>query len=123
MDRSAYLGRASFGLTVAAIIYSVALLAWVVAIPGIDGQTLLEYGGPASLAITVQPLLVSLLMWTLLRRRCTTGSRLASSAAWAIGGSYLAWSVLAALSLAAGALPASLLLLIAAMLTPTPNSR
>ena len=123
MDRSAYLGRASFGLTVAAIIYSVALLAWVVAIPGIDGQTLLEYGGPASLAITVQPLLVSLLMWTLLRRRCTTGSRLASSAAWAIGGSYLAWSVLAALSLAAGALPASLLLLIAAMLTPTPSSR
>jgi hypothetical protein len=123
MDAAVPRGRASFGLTVAAVVYSLALVFWVVAIPSIEGQTLLEYGGPASLAITAQPLLISLGMWALLRRRCTTGSRLASTAAWAIGAMYLTWSVLGALSLAAGAFPAAVLLLIAATLTPKPNSR
>lgn len=86
-------------------------------------RTLLEYGGPASLAITVQPLVVSLVLWALLRRRCTRGSRPAPRAVWAIAGAYLAWSVLGALSLAAGAFPAALLLLIAVTLTPGAGSR
>ena len=114
-------GQASFGFTLAAVLYSVALLVWVVAVPGIGGQTLLEYGGPWSLAVTAQPLLLSLVMWTLLRRRCTTGSRTASIMAWTIAGAYLAWSVLGALSLAAGAFPAALLLLLAVTLTPRPR--
>jgi hypothetical protein len=123
MDVAVRRGQASFGFTAAAVLYSLALLFWVAAIPSIEGQTLLEYGGPASLAITAQPLLISLGMWALLRRRCTTGSRLASTAAWVIGAMYLAWSVLGALSLAAGAFPAALLLLIAVTLTPKANSR
>lgn len=114
-------GRASFGLTLAAVVYSIALLVWVAAVPGVDGETLLEYGGAWSLAITAQPLLISLVMWALLRRRCITGSRAASTAAWAIGGLYLPWSIAAGFSLAAGAFPAALLLLIAVSLTPKPR--
>jgi|SRR5215216_1973668 len=114
-------GQASFGFSVAAVAYSVALLVWVAAVPSIDGETLFEYGGPWSLAITVQPLLVSLLMWGLLRHRCTTGSQAASTAAWTVGGMYLGWSVIGALSLAGGAFPAAVLLLIAAVLSPRPR--
>jgi hypothetical protein len=111
-------GQLSFGFTVAAVLYSIALLVWVVAVPSTGGETLLEYGGAWSLAITAQPLLISLLMWALLRHRCTTGSGAASLAAWAIGLPYLAWSVAGALSLAAGAFPAAVLLLIAVTLAP-----
>jgi hypothetical protein len=114
-------GRAPFGVTVAAVAYSVALLVWVAAVPAFDGETLLEYGGPVSLAITAQPLLFSLLIWALLRRRCTTGSRVAITAAWTLGALFLAWSVLGALSLAAGAFPAAALLLVAVALTPGPD--
>ena len=116
-------GRAPFGLTMAAVAYGVALLVWVAAVPSVDGETLLEYGGPGSLAITAQPLLFSLLMWALLRRKCTTGSRVATAAAWPLGTLFLAWSVLGALSLAAGAFPAAILLLLAVGLTPRPASR
>jgi hypothetical protein len=111
-------GWLSFGITVAAVLYGIALLAWVAFVPSTDGETLLEYGGPWSVAITVQPLLISLLMWGLMRRRCMTGSRAATIASWAIAGLYLPWSVLGALSLAAGAFPAAFLLLIAVTLTP-----
>jgi hypothetical protein len=116
-------GRAPFGLTVAALTYSIALLLWVVAVPAVDGETLLEYGGSASLAITAQPLLFSLLLWGLLRRRCTTGSRVATVTAWTVGTLFLAWSMLGALSLAAGAFPAAVLLLVAVALTPPPAAR
>jgi hypothetical protein len=114
-------GRASFGFTFAAVLYSVALVVWVLAVPGSDGETLLEHGGPWSVAITAQPLLVSVVVWVLLRRRCTTGSRIASNAAWTIGAVYVVWSVLGALSLAAGAFPAAVLLLVAVALTPPPS--
>jgi hypothetical protein len=113
-------GRASFALTLAAVAYGIALLVWVIAVPAIDGQTLLGYGGPASLAIVAQPLLASLLMWYLLRRRCTTGSDVATTWAWALGTAFLVWSVLGALSLAAGAFPAAVLLILAVLLTPPP---
>lgn len=114
-------GRAPFGLTLLAVGYGVALLVWVAAAPAFEGETLLEYGGPGSLAITAQPLVFSLLMWALLRRRCTTGSRVATVTAWALGTLFLVWSVLGALSLAAGAFPAAVLLLVAVALTPRPG--
>lgn len=123
MDTAIRRGRASFGLTLLAAAYGVGLLAWVAAVPTVDGETLLQYGGPGSLAITAQPLLFSLVMWALLRRRCTTGSRVAATTAWALGSLFLAWSVLGALTLAAGAFPAAVLLLLAVALTPRPHSR
>jgi lysylphosphatidylglycerol synthetase-like protein (DUF2156 family) len=113
----------AFGLSVVAIVYSVALLAAITAIPADDGQTLLEYGGPWSLAIFAQPLLVSVLMWHLLRRRCHNGSRHATRAAWVIATIYLIYSVLGGFSIAAGGLPAALLLFLALATTPpgSPN--
>jgi hypothetical protein len=123
MDTAVRQGRAPFVLTLLAVAYSVGLLFWVAAVPAFDGETLREYGGPGSLAITVQPLLFSLLMWALLRRRCTTGSRIAIAAAWALGSLYLVWSVVAGLTLAADAFPAAVILLFAVSLTPRPDSR
>jgi hypothetical protein len=123
MDTAVRRGRAPFGLTLLAFAYSFGLLAWVVAIPSIDGETLLQYGGPGSVAITAQPLLFSLLMWALLRRRCTTGSRVATATAWTLATLYVAWSVFAGFTLAAGAFPAAVILLAAVALTPGPDSR
>jgi hypothetical protein len=121
MVDAAWRGREALLLTVVASLYGVALLVWVAAIPSVDGETLLQYGGPGSLAITAQPLLFSLLMWALLHTRCTTGSRAATTAAWLLAPLYLGWSVLGALTLAAGAFPAAVLLLAALALTPTPG--
>ena len=103
--------------------YGVGLLVWVVAIPSIDGETLLEYGSPWSVAITAQPLLFALLMWPLLRRRCSSGGTLAGATAWALASLFLVWSVIGALSLAAGAFPAAVMLLVAVALTPGPDQR
>ena len=120
MDAAVRCGRAPFGLTLLAVAYSLGLIFWVIAIPSIDGQTLLQYGGPWSLAITAQPLLFSLLMWVLMRRRCTTGSRSATATAWTLGTLYVGWSVIAGFTLAAGAFPAAVILLVAVALTPRP---
>jgi hypothetical protein len=122
MDATVRRGRVPFGLTILAVAYSVGLLVWVIAIPSIDGETLLQYGGPLSVAITAQPLLFSLIMWALLRRRCTTGSFLATATAWVLGSLYLVWSVLGALTLAAGAFPAAVILMFAVGLTPRHES-
>jgi hypothetical protein len=116
-------GRIALALTILAIAYGVGLVAWAASVSVVDGETLLQYGGPGSLMIVVQPLLLSLLMWALLRHRHTTGSSVAIAAAWVVGALYLVWSVLGALTLAAGALPAALLLLFAVALTPRPESR
>ncbi|MFL5892010.1 MAG: hypothetical protein ACJ75I_04640 [Solirubrobacterales bacterium] len=115
-------GTAPFGLTMLSAAYGVALLVWVAAVPSSPGhQTLLEYGGPESLLITSQALVFTLVMWALLRRRCTTGSRGATIAARTIGVVFVVWSILGALSLAAGAFPAAVLLLAAVALTPRPD--
>jgi hypothetical protein len=63
-------------------------------------------------------LLVAGLMWVLLHRRCLTGSEAATIGAWALGVAYLVYSVVGALTLAAGSLPAALALLVAVTVTP-----
>ena len=55
-----------------------------------------------------------------MRRRCTTGSRRATATAWMFGTLYVGWSVLAGFTLAAGAFPAAVILLVAVALTPRP---
>ena len=122
MEATVGRGRAAFALTLAAVLYGVGLLVWVAAVPSFDGETLLEYGGPLSVAITAQPLLFGLLMWALLRRRCSTGGTLVTVTAWALSTLFLAWSLIGALSLAAGAFPAAVALLVAVTLTPSPET-
>jgi hypothetical protein len=45
----------------------------------------------------------------------------ATTTAWALGSLYLVWSVLGALTLAAGAFPAAVILMFAVGLTPRPD--
>jgi hypothetical protein len=111
-------GRVAFVLTALAAFYSVALLASVMAVPGDDGQTLFSSEGPWMLAIFAQPLAFTALMFGLLRARCRTGSRAATTAAQGIAIAYLLYSVLAGFTIAAGALPAAFLLALATGLTP-----
>jgi len=118
MDASVWRGRAAVTITLLSIGYAVGLLAWVVFEPAFNGQTLLEYGGVASLVITAQPLVFALVMWAILHHRCTVGSQAATAAAWTLGLLFLAYSVVGALTIAAGAFPAAALLLVAVMITP-----
>jgi hypothetical protein len=105
-------GRVAAVLTILAIAYGCALLAFAaVALP------------PLGVLLAAQPLLVSLVMWPLLRARCTAGSSGATFASRAIAYLYLPWSVLGAASLAIGAFPAAVLLTAAAALTPRPAAQ
>ena len=52
MEAAVRRGRTPFGLTMLAVAYSLGLLCWVIAIPIINGETLVQYGGPWSVAIT-----------------------------------------------------------------------
>lgn len=110
--------RVAAGLCALAAVYSAGLLVSIAAVPTIDDQTLLEYGGPWSFAIFAQPLLMSVVMWQLLRGRCHTGSDQATVGAWMIAIVYLVYSVLGGFTVAAGALPAALLIFFAVALTP-----
>lgn len=104
-----YRGYLAAGLTAAAVVYGVAFLSLAALnLP------------PLGMLIAVQPLLISLLMWQLLRERCTTGNRTATSASRVIAFLYLPWSVIGTVTLALGALPAAVLLAAATILTPAP---
>jgi hypothetical protein len=106
-------GRVAFGLTVVALLYSLALLTWVVTEPWFEAWTFV---------IVLQPLVVTAVVWQLLHARCSTGSRVATTAAWLVVSLFFVWSVLGALTLAAGAFPAAFLLLLAAATTPKPRA-
>jgi hypothetical protein len=102
-------GRVAAGLTALALAWSVALLGFAAtALP------------PLGIAFAAQPLLISALMWALLRRRCTTGSSGATAASRLIAFLYLPWSIVGAVTVAIGAFPAALLLAGAAAITPVP---
>lgn len=115
-------GWLAIGLTLLSGIYSVLLLVWVTLIPDSSngGQTLLEFGGSAigTFLIFGQPLVLTAIFWVLLHRYCTTGSETAGKVAHMATPLYFAWSVLAGFTVAAGALPAALLLTLAAWFTP-----
>jgi hypothetical protein len=111
-------GRTAAGVCVLAVLYSAGLLLCIAVLPTIDDQTLLRYGGPWSLAIFAQPLVMSGVMWHLLGRRCQTGGARATTVAWTLASVYLVYSVIGGFTIAAGALPAAVLLFVAVALTP-----
>ena len=104
-------GHAAFTLTVLAGVYGLVLTAFA-------GT---RFGGGVAYAIYAQPVVVSALVFVLLRIHCTTGDRSAAWTAAAISVLFLVWSVLGALSLAAGSFPAAVALVTAVALTPTPQ--
>ena len=111
-------GAAAAGLSILAMAYGAALLVAVAVAPALDGESLLEHGGPWSLAIFAQPLVASAVVWSLLRRRCHAGGDGVTAAAWSLATVYLVYSVLGGFSIAAGALPAAVLMLLAVAVTP-----
>ena len=104
-------GRIAFGFMVLATGYGVVALALASAA-----------WGPAAAYIWVQPLLVAALLWVLLHRACSRGDERAALIAAAIAALYLVWSFLAGFSVAAGGLPAAVLLCLAVALTPVAHA-
>jgi hypothetical protein len=107
-------GWMAFGATVLAVLYSVALLAELLAEN--------HFGGAASdldiVLIFGQPLVVSLIAGILLHHHCKTGNRLTGKIAEFGVVLYLVYSVLGGFTIAAGGFTAAVLLLAAVLLTP-----
>jgi hypothetical protein len=101
-------GRLAAALTLAAGCYGVAITAWY-------GT---QFGGGFAYAIYAESIVVSALLFVLLRAYCKSGRRSLSVLAATIATLFFVWSVLGALSLAAGAFPAACLLVAAVALTP-----
>jgi hypothetical protein len=101
-------GRLAAALTLGAACYGVIMGLWW-------GT---EFGGGLAYAIFAQSIVPSAILFVVLRAYCTTGRRWLSLLASAIALLFLAWSVVGALSLAAGAMPAACLLVAAVALTP-----
>jgi hypothetical protein len=91
-------------------LYSVLLLAVACTVPrGSTRETWTQQFGAEILVVFGQPLLVSALLWPLLRH--PTSDRL--GAAWLLATVYLLWTLLGWYFLAPGGLPAGVLLFIA----------
>src|SRR5688500_12879452 len=78
---------------------------------------------PESLIFSAQALAVTAVIWTLLHRRCTTGSRGATVAAWTLASLATFWGFIAGFSIGFGLLLPAMLLLVATAWTPAPNVR
>jgi hypothetical protein len=62
-------------------------------------------------------------MWHVLRRRRHTGSERATAVAWTLACAYLVYSIVGGFTIAAGALPAALLMFLAVALAPRQPGR
>jgi hypothetical protein len=100
------------------VLYSLALLVSIFAVPEFSGKTLYEYGGSGTVLIFGQPLVVSVAVWALLRRFCTTGDRITEVLVTALVWLYLAYSFVGGFTISAGAMPAAFLLVVATQFTP-----
>lgn len=124
-------GAWAFGLTLAAFSWGVALVPAALLLPAYQGSessssgvtthtsaTLVGVNGPWVLGIVALPAMLALVAWLGLRRRCEHGGAHGSALAWSAIAALLALSLLAAASVGPFLLPAALLLIVAARLTP-----
>ena len=125
-------GRRAFALTMAAVAWAGALIPAAFLAPLYHGEST-SSNGRAALSTTSTlvaqnglwvilpvslPLLLALLAWFGLHRRCSRASRLGAPLAWSAVGMLTAFSAVAALSVGPLMLPAVLLLAAAAASTP-----
>jgi hypothetical protein len=104
MRRIALRARFAFFLTLLAVIYSLGLL--------------LDLGfGPGLVS-----LVISLIVWIALYRRCSSGTHLATFVSSTLAGLFLAYSVVGLFSIAPFYFPAAAALLAAVLLTPEGRS-
>jgi hypothetical protein len=124
-------GRWAFGLTVMAAVWSVAILigaflwpAYAVESVGPGGhavsstQTLVQVNGLWVLVPVLIPASLTVIVWFLLHRRCSQGGRWAGAGAWTVITVLWGFTVITGFSIGELVLPISLLLTVAARLTP-----
>lgn len=124
-------GRLAFALTVAAVGWSLALVAAAFLAPVYSGAESSTFGGTTSTTATLVgvngfwviapvsvPLVLALLAWAGLRRRCSSGSRAGTLLAWVAVSVLALFAVVAGLSIGPYVLPAVLLLAAGARATP-----
>jgi hypothetical protein len=125
-------GRRAFVFTMAAVAWAGALIPAAFLAPFYRGEstssdgravlsatsTLVAQNGLWVILPVSLPLLLALLAWFGLHRRCSRGSRLGAPLTWSAVGMLTAFSVVAALSVGPLMLPAVLLLAAAAASTP-----
>jgi hypothetical protein len=103
----------AFGLATAAVVYAAAFTVWVLTAPVYgSGQTLLDENPEASVRVAIaMPLLVASIVWLLLLMRARIPALIV---AWLL----VAFAVITGFSIGMFVLPAALMLVVAAALTP-----
>jgi hypothetical protein len=124
-------GRWALGLTVVAVAWGLALIAGALLVPVYDGETTTSAGavttssatlvgenGAGVLAAVGLPVVLALLVWLALHRKCTRASARAGTVAWWLVGLLLAFCLVSAFTIGVFVLPLALALAGAAALTP-----
>jgi hypothetical protein len=125
-------GRLAFGLTVGAVAWGLVLVAAAFLVPVYGGSsisstgvvkstiaTLVGVNGVWVIAPMAVPVVLALLGWFGLHRKCSRGAKAGGYLAWGCVTVLGAFSVVAAASIGLFSVPAVLLLAAAAKLTPT----
>jgi hypothetical protein len=117
-------GALAFGTASLAVVAALVFTAWALtAGHSSDGSTLLQQNAEWSVrAVVAVPLLGTALVWVLLRGACSRGARPLRTAATTAALVLLALSLVAILSIGAAMLPAAVLALVAARITPLPEA-
>jgi hypothetical protein len=125
-------GRQAYRLTVAAFVWSAALVgaAFVLPLYGSSSTssteahssaslTLVQVNGPRVLIVMGLPLVIVALVWAALHRKCSRGGRLPGYVAWTFSGMLAAGCLVAIASVGLLIVPVAALLLCAAAITPS----
>jgi hypothetical protein len=128
-------GRWAFGLSVGAVAWCAFIVVGAFLIPAYteqgadsaghtftDTQTLVQVKGLGVLIPVSIPLVLTIGVWLLLRRRCTTGGRLSRAGASTLITVVWLVTLLTGFSIGFLVLPVAVLLTIAARLTPTAST-
>jgi hypothetical protein len=130
---SPWLGRAAFGLTAAAVLWSAALVVAAFTVPFYSGarvepdgtttrtsETLVGANGLYAAGLVAFVLLVAATVWWALHRTCTRPGSRARSLAWALTSLLLFFCLLTGFTIGPFVVPAALALVGACLLTPRP---
>jgi hypothetical protein len=125
-------GRQAFWLTVAAFVWSAALVGAAFVLPLYGGSstsstgahssaslTLVQVNGPRVLIPMGFPLIIVALVWAALHRKCSRGGRVPGYAAWTFVGMLAAGCLVAIASVGLLIVPVAGLLWCAAAITPS----
>jgi|HubBroStandDraft_6_1064221.scaffolds.fasta_scaffold73106_3 hypothetical protein len=125
-------GRQAFWFTVAAFVWSAALVGAVFVLPFYGSSsvsstgahsspslTLIQVNGPGVLVPMGIPLIIVALVWAALHRKCSRGGRAARYVAWTLVGMLAAGCLVAIASVGLLIAPVAALLWCAAAITPS----